>query len=111
MTTNNSQHHNPDEDGWCQNEGCMWNVWNATSKPNCPVKLAKRADTIEEQEELLSNSQPCTRCNGTGKNPDNSVLGWPGEPCYICLGTGKAPTKPKNPPKEVVEPCQELNRS
>jgi hypothetical protein len=45
--------HNSDEDGWCQNEGCMWNVWNAKSEPDCPVKLPRRAGTVDEQEELL----------------------------------------------------------
>ncbi len=45
--------HNPDNDGWCINEGCCWNVWNAKSTPSCPVKLPRRADTVEEQEELL----------------------------------------------------------
>lgn len=52
-------------------------------------KFCDRIDALM----TTSNSQPCPRCNGTGKNPDNSVLGWPGKPCYICHGTGKAPSE------------------
>lgn len=50
--------HNPDENGWCQNDGCMWNSWNAKSDPPCPTKLPKRAGTIQEQEELLHGRPP-----------------------------------------------------
>lgn len=45
--------HNPDEDGWCRNDGCMWNSWNANSDPECPTKLPRLPKTVEEAEALL----------------------------------------------------------
>lgn len=47
--------------------------------------------------------EPCPRCKGTGKNPDDSVLGYPGEPCYYCSGTGKRPMLNAQPSRLVMK--------
>lgn len=50
-----SNYHEPDQDGWCQNTGCDWNVWNSPSNPDCPVNFGgKKAGTVQEQEDMLS---------------------------------------------------------
>jgi len=48
----------------------------------------------------------CPRCNGTGKNPEESKLGWPGEPCYVCLGTGQV-AKPEQQPELYHTPTMD----
>lgn len=46
---------------------------------------------INERLAQLTESNNCPRCQGTGKNSDASVLGYPGKPCYYCGGTGIRP--------------------
>jgi hypothetical protein len=56
---NNTPSHTPDQDGWCQNPGCDWNVWNARSTPPCPVNFGgRKAGTIQEQEDMLAGNTP-----------------------------------------------------
>lgn len=64
----------------------------------------------------MSNNKLCPRCNGSGVNGEDSVLGYPEGPCYYCHGTGKwlpltdakasAPPMPTNQPdhQEAGEP-------
>lgn len=51
-------------------------------------------DTLKPTPQAATSTgaeKDCPRCKGTGKNPDDSVLGYPANPCYYCLGTGVRP--------------------
>ena len=91
--------HNPDEDGWCLNDGCKWNTWNAESKPDCPVKLPHRAGTIQEQEDLLT---PDTTDKWNGGWPDFVDATEPPKPQSSTDTTETYPTTPDSDERTVA---------
>lgn len=61
--------------------------------PTLPGRIKKAEQQIHEIHGAFKPNQPkdCPRCHGTGKNGEDSVLGYPGYTCYYCGGTGARP--------------------